>query len=170
MHESIKRTLTVIGALAQNEAGRYTLTREALYTHPTELKYLAGMIAGMFYRRNIKTVVAASGPSFTLAAYVGQALNEMQKSVCTAYTMETPGGLVYIPEHHRPLITDQSVLVIEDFVTDCAYALAVLAAVSKLGGRAVGFGAIAETVPHFQDVFGQVTHRHALLSSHQLGL
>lgn len=169
MQESIRRALTEIGALTQNEAGRYSLTREALYTHPETLKYLATMLAGVFYRRNIKTVAAALGPSFTLAATVGRALNETHKSVCTAYAMPASDGTLFIPEHFRPLIIDTNILVVDDFVTSPDQALAVMRAIETMGGRPVGFGAIAETVPHFEDVFGQASYRHVLLSSSQLG-
>lgn len=170
MHESVKRSLTEVGALTNLGSRRLALNREALYTHPGELAYLAKILAGMFYRRNIKTVVAAASPSLALATCVAHALGEMQKPVCMAYAMKTAEGQTFISEHHRPLIVNTSVLVVDDFVTDAKEALAVIEAVATLGGHTVGFGAIAETIPHFQDVFGKVSYRHVLLSSSQLGL
>lgn len=169
--ESIRNALTEIGALAVTDGKHYILERQALCTHPRQLGFLAGNLAGRFHRRKIGSVVGAfMTPSCIIATAVGQELDRLAGPVKTAFVSEEPTEMpcFFLQEFYRPVVEGENVLIIDDFITDSDWTLAIINEVRRRGGRVIGLGVIAETAGNFDEVFSMVPYRHTLLRSHQL--
>lgn len=170
--QTVLKALIEAGAVTDT-AGRLTLTdHEALYRELErhQLTFIAEVMVEYFMNRGINTVVGMNEKKSALALLLARALNSASTTVCTAIAMRGSDGKVFIPDHFKPLIEKQKVLIVDDFVGDPTDLLALIEHIRDRKGAVVGLSVIAESPRLFADNFHMVPYRQRLMGLQHLGL
>lgn len=122
--------------------GSAYVNKDAIYPHTKATVWLCRAIAEGFRAKNIQVVVGPEKGGIILSQWTTSHLTRLTGSEVLAVYAEKDGENFVIKRGYEALIPGKRVLIVEDVLTTGGSVKKVMETVRKLGGNAVGIGAI----------------------------